>query len=248
MYCVAPGGEEMTLGEIGIEGHAVYTVAHEGTCALVHDCPAQPYQSEDGSIAVAWVLTHHQVVEAAWKRWGTVLPLTFNTIIRVEGGNSAQRNLAAWLEMEYSSLKGKLEAVRGKAEYVVQVFWDLALISRRTAESSPEIRRLEEEIGSKPRGLAYMYRQKLEAMLKKQVEARAEEECGGLLSRLSRCTENIHVEKAGKGEGGRQILVNLSCLVPGGRLTELEAEMDRITSIEGFSVRLVGPLPPYSFY
>src|SRR3990172_7132909 len=82
VYCVAPGGEEMTLGEIGIEGHAVYTVAHEGTCALVHDCPAQPYQSEDGSIAVAWVLTHHQVVEAAWKRWGTVLPLTFNTIIR----------------------------------------------------------------------------------------------------------------------------------------------------------------------
>ncbi|MBI2855337.1 MAG: GvpL/GvpF family gas vesicle protein [Chloroflexi bacterium] len=247
VYCVAPGGQDGSLGEIGIDGHAVYTVAHGDICAVVHACPAQPYSSEDGGVAAAWVLAHHRVVEATWKRWGTALPLNFNTIIRAGNSSSASENLRMWLETERESLKGRLDAFRGKAEYGVQVFGDPAVIARQTAEATPEIMKLEEEICSKPRGVAYMYRQKLERLLKREMEARASEEFKTLYGRLSRVADNIHVEKVKEAEEGRQMLMNLSCLLPAERFQDFKAELDRVGDKGGSYVRLVGPLPPYSF-
>ncbi|MEK7872923.1 MAG: GvpL/GvpF family gas vesicle protein, partial [Chloroflexota bacterium] len=210
-------------------------------------CPAQPYQSDDAEVAATWVLAHHHVVNVAWKRWGTVLPLVFNTIIRAGDKSSADENLAAWLRTEYESLTQKLTALAGKSEYGAQVFWDAVAVARNAAETSPEIRQLEEEIQTKSRGLAYMYRHKLENLLKKEVETKAAEDFKDLYSRLSRCVDSIHVEKVKKGQEGLQMLMNLSCLVSPERLPDLEAELDRISATKGHAVRLVGPLPPYSF-
>lgn len=247
VYCLAWAGEVVSLGAIGIEDRQVYTVAHHDLCAVVHTCPAQPYQSGDSAVVAAWVLAHSRVVEAAWKRWGTTLPITFNTIIKGEEGTSADENLKAWLRTEYDSLRAKLEALQGKAEYGVQVFWDPVLIGRQVAESSPEIRRLEEEIRSKPRGIAYMYRQRLETTLKKEIETRAEAACRELYARLRRCVDQLRVEKTKKAQEGRQMLVNFSCLVSEAKYPDLEAELEKVSSMDGFSVRLAGPLAPYSF-
>jgi len=252
------------LGEVGIDDSVVYTVVQNDLCALIHDCPAQPYQSGDGEVTSAWVLAHHRVVEAAWERWGTVLPLAFNTIFRpgdktglneaypaTQGKkaklSSAQENLVAWLEREYPSLKRKLEALVGKAEYGVQVFWEPLAVARKIVETVPEFRKLEEEIESSPRGLAYMYRQKLERLLRKEMEARAAEEFKDLYSGLSCCVDHIHVEKTKVGGDGRQMLMNLSCLVSTERYSHLEAALEKISDREGFFLRLVGPLPTYSF-
>jgi len=246
VYCVARASEEGSLGAIGIEGHEAYTVAYNDLCAVVHDCSARPYEFTDPEVAGAWVLAHHQVVEAAWKRWGAVLPLTFNTIITTTE-KSAAENLVQWLETEYESLKGRLDMLTGKAEYVVQVSWDPAVVTRKVAEASSEIRKLEEEIESKPRGLAYMYRQKLEKLLKKEMEGKAEKEFKALYDRISRCVDNIHLEKTKEDQEGRQMLMNLSCLVSTERYPDLESELDEIGNMEGYFVRLAGPLPPYSF-
>ncbi|MBF8267846.1 MAG: Gas vesicle synthesis GvpLGvpF [Dehalococcoidia bacterium] len=247
IYCVAGANEVLSLGSIGIEGREVHAVVHNDLCALVHDCVAQPYQSDDAQVATAWVLAHHQVVEAAWHRWGAVLPLTFNTIIEAGDGRSAEENLSVWLNTEYQVLRGKLDALTGKAEYGVQVSWAPSLIAGKIAETSPDMREMEEGIRSRPRGIAYMYRQRLESLLRKEMEARAAEEFKELYSRLSRCVDSIHVEKTRAVEEGRQMLLNLSCLVSLERYPDLAAELDRVGSREGFFVRLAGPLPPYSF-
>ena len=246
LYCIAQAGEAVSLGAVGIEGREVYTVVLKDLCALVHDGPARPYQSEAPEVAAAWVLAHHQVVEVAWKRWGAVLPLTFNTIIQGERGNAPEA-LATWLETEYAALKQRLQALAGKAEYGVQVFWEAALISKQAAGASPEIRQLQQDIASKPRGLAYMYRQQLERLLKKELETRAADEFQYLYGRLSRCADKTRVEKTKRSEAGRQMLMNLSCLVSPEQCPGLTAELDQVSNREGYAVRLVGPLPPYSF-
>ena len=234
------------MGAIGIDGSEVYTLVYNRLCAVVHSCPAKSYQSEDGALTASWVLAHHQVVDAAWRRWGTVVPLTFNTIIAA-GQESADKNLGDWLEKEHESLEGRLDTLSGKTEYGVQVFWDPALIAREVVESSRETRELEEEIRSKPRGIAYMYRQRLESLVKKEMEARASNEFKELYGRLTRCVDNIRVEKTKDGEEGRQMLMNLSCLVSSQRYPDLEAELDSVRRTQGYTVRLAGPLPPYSF-
>jgi len=247
LYCVADTGERVSLGELGIEGNEVYTIPHRDICAVVHDCPAQPYQSDDQEAVKAWVMTHQKVVDAAWERWGTVLPLSFDTIIKGETEGSAERNVQGWLEQEHEGLKRKIERVRGKAEYGVQVFWDPKLVAQNLTQTSPEIRELDEEIRTKPRGLAYMYRQRLENLIKREMETKADECFKDFYSRIRRHADDIRVEKTKKAEQGLQMIMNLSCLVNRDRYTELGEELDKINQREGFSVRFTGPWPPYSF-
>lgn len=246
VYCVACASEEVGLGAIGIDDNEVYSVVRKDICALVHDCPPRPYHSDDAGIVAAWILAHHRVVDAAWKRWGTVLPLRFNSII--DGGQGdADERLLSWLDREYLSLTTRLHTLAGKAEYGVQIFWDTKLMSEKVADTSPEVSKLREEIGSPRRGLAYMYRERLAQVLKTQMEARAAGEFKELYSRLSRCVQNIHVEKQKPAGEGRSMLMNLSCLVSLDGADRLKAELEEISQAEGYTVRLAGPLPPYSF-
>lgn len=246
VYCVAAGHPEACPEAIGLKGRRIYAVGCRDICALVHDCPAEPYQSEDPEVVAAWVLAHHRVVEAAWRRWGVVLPLAFNTIIRA-GEPDAVRHLRTWLHAEYGSLRARLTALAGKAEYDLQLFWDPALIAKQVAAASAEIGRLESENRARPRGLAYMYRQQLALVLRRELQARAAAHFREVYARVSRCAERVHLGSTRTGEGERPLLMHLSCLVASERYAELEAELDEVAQTCGLAVRLTGPLPPYSF-
>jgi hypothetical protein len=130
LYCVADSGEKVSLGPIGMNGEEVYTVPYKDICAVVHDCPAEPYQSADAEVVKAWVIAHQRLVDKAWEKWGTVLPLGFDTIIRDQAGSDPPESVENWLAADYESLKRKMEAVRGKAEYGVQVSWQLKRVPR----------------------------------------------------------------------------------------------------------------------
>ena len=247
VYCVADTGEEVSLGKIGIEGQEVHTIPHKDICAVVHDCLVQPYQSDDQEVVKTWAMTHQKVVETAWERWGTVLPLSFDTIIREEAEKSAEQNVKDWLTQEYERLKSKIVEVRGKAEYGVQVFWNPKLVAQDLTRTSPEMRNLEEEIKTKPKGLAYMYRQRLENLIKHEMETKANECFKNFYSRIRKHTDDVRVEKTKKAEPGLQMIMNLSCLVYRDRYTELGEELEKINRRRGFAVRFTGPWPPYSF-
>jgi len=247
VYCIADARETKSLGKIGIEGYEVYTTPYKDICAVVHSCPAQLYQSDDQEVMKAWVMMHQKVVDAAWERWGTVLPLSFDTIIREEAEKSAEQNVKDWLKQEYEEIKRKIEKVRGKAEYGVQVFWEPKVIAQSLTSVSPEIRRLDEEIKAKPKGLAYMYRQKLGNLIKREMETKADDCFKDFYRRIRKYTDDVRVEKTKKAEPGLQMIINLSCLVYRDRYTELGKELEKINRRRGFAVRFTGPWPPYSF-
>ena len=247
LYCVADAGERVSLGRIGIEEQEVYTIPYRDIGAVVHHCPAQPYRSDDQEVVKAWVMTHQEVVDAAWERWGTVLPLSFDTLIRKELEKSAEQNVKDWLKQEYERFKSKIEKVRDKAEYGVQVFWNPKLVAQNLIRTTPEIRNLDEEIKTKPKGLAYIYRQKLENLVKREIESKADECFKDFYGRIRKHTDDIRVEKTKKAELSLSMIMNLSCLVYRDRYSKLGEELDKINRMEGFSVRFSGPWPPYSF-
>jgi len=115
----------------------------------------------------SWVTAHEKVMEVAWERFGTILPLRFDTIIKGEEGVLPDENVKKWLRDDYENLRQKLAKLKDRAEFGVQVFWDPKIISEGLIGTNPEIKKLSEEIKSKSRGLAYMYKQKLENLLKK---------------------------------------------------------------------------------
>lgn len=242
LYCVADSGEKASLGEIGVEEGTVYTIPYRDICAVVHDCPAKPYQSDDQEVVKAWVVAHQRVVKAAWRRWKTVLPMGFDNIVKGNGGS-----VQDWLKQMYEVLKRRMEKVRGKAEYGVQVFWDAKLIAQQLRETEPEILETEEKILEKPRGIAYMYLQEIESLVKQALERKANECFKDFYNRVAQQVEDVRVEKTKKTAPGLQMIMNLSCLVSKEGRKGLGKELHKISQIKGVSVRFTGPWPPYSF-
>ncbi len=251
VYCIADGGQAAMLGPIGIEGREVHSIPYRDVCAVVHDCPAQPYQepyqSSDPQVVERWVRAHQRVVDAAWERWGTVLPLGFDTIVNVERDGGPRKSIGHWLAGEYDNLRRKIEAVRGRAEYGVQVFWQPQVVARDIAANSAEIRQLQEEARSKPGGTAYLLRQRVESALRREMETRASACFRDFYERIKQHACDVRLERTKNDTGDMQMIMNLSCLVDRQRSAELGQELEGIDRMDGFSVRFTGPWPPYSF-
>lgn len=246
LYCVAAGNQGEDLGLKGIGGNAVYSVSTANLVAVVQECdPA--ISSEDEKLVSEWVLNHQAVVDFAWDRFETVVPFGFGVVTVDKDGKSARENLLEWLEKESDSLKGKIDRLKGKAEYGVQISWDPTVLKPKITRNDKEILSLEAEIASKAEGTAYLLKQKLEGLLRNRVEIAADAYFKEFFQKIKGCVEDTRVEKVRKEEPPRQMLMNLSCLLPKGDVAKLGEDLDKIGKIEGFFARFTGPWPPYSF-
>ena len=245
LYCVGESNQKIDLGEIGIEGSQVYTIPYKDLCAVVHTCPCQAYESKDKKTVERWVIAHEKTIETAWESLGTILPLGFDTILKANE-QDPEEVVEAWLKKDYQNLKEKLNKVRDKVEYGIQVSWDTKIITRGLMEKDPELERLQQEIKSKPKGTAYLYRQKAEKLIRGKLEKQAEDYFEEFYEIIRCCTNQIKVEKLKKEDEPRQMLMNLSCLADRNDKA-LGDELEKINNREGFFVRFTGPWPPYSF-
>jgi len=248
VYGIAAGTEIARLGPIGIEGNEVYTIPYQDLCAIVHNCSTQPYQSKDGEIVKSWVRTHQSVLDEAKERFGTTIPLGFDTILQPkDDATPPDQVVRDWLKEDYDRLRTLMEKIEGKDEYGVQLFYEPAVVSKQISEQSEEIKKIKEEMATKSPGMAYMYRQKLEKAVKAEMERLADGWFKEFYGRIKQHTEDIVVEKTKKVDKDRMMLLNLSCLVAKEKIDSLGEELEKINNMEGFSIRFTGPWPPYSF-
>jgi len=247
LYCIANGGQEANLGKIGIDENEVYIIPYKDIGAVVHTCFPEPYKSENAETVTKWVLAHQKVVETAWKKFGTVLPLSFDTIVKGGESFSAEQNLMKWLKENYEDLKAKMEKVRGRIEVGIQIFWNPTIIAQDLTEANQEIRKLKEEMEEKPPGMAYFYRQKMEQALRKALDEKADAFFKEFYGRIRRYADDLRVEKTKKVDKSKQMLMNLSVLIHKDKIRSLGEELAKIKEFRGLDLRFTGPWPPYSF-
>jgi hypothetical protein len=248
VYGVAAGGKGVRLGPIGLESNEVYAIPYQDLCAIVHDCPVEAYQSQDDEIVKGWVRTHQAVLDQAKERFGTVLPLGFDTILKPkEGANSPDQVVREWLKEDYDRLRTLMGKIEGKDEYGVQVSYQPSVIGKRISEQNEEVKKIKDEIATKSPGMAYIYRQKLERTMKAEMERLADGWFKDFYNRIKKNTDDIVIEKSKKLNKDRVMLINLSCLVAKEKINSLGEELEEINNMEGFSVHFSGPWPPYSF-
>jgi len=247
LYCIADSNEKVSLGKIGIDESEVYTIPYREVSAVVHNCDSRPYESEDKDMVKKWVLTHQKIVDSAWQRLGAVLPLAFDTIIIGEEARSSEENMKKWLEKDYGSLKEKLDRVKGKAEYGIQILWDPNVIVEKIAQDTPEIKNLKEEIKTKPPGAAYMYEERIKGLLRKEMEKKADGYFKDFYSRIKKEVSDIRIDRTKKVDEALQMLMNLSCLIVKENVERLGEVLEKIKKESGFTIRFTGPWPPYSF-
>ena len=248
VYCVARAGRADVLGPIGLENKVVYALDGKDICAFVHDCQAEPYQSEDPQTVKAWVQAHQRVVEAATEAFGTVLPMSFDMIVHGDPDSSAIENLRAWLDEKRPRFTRLLDKFAGKAEYGVQIFWDRKLLAQAVIKSDPELGKIQDEARNKPKGLAYMLQQKLASATRAALEGRMNSYAQDFYARIRQCVDEVRVDTLKKSEspGAPGMLLNLSCLIETDS-PALGRTLDEIRKTEGILVRFTGPWPPYSF-
>ena len=245
IYGVIPRTEKGNFGPIGIQGNRVHTIAYQDICAVVHACPPEPYQGDEATVK-DMVATHGNVVDASWEAAGSVLPMSFDVIIKPDGESGADDLVQRWLEEQYTTFKLKLDEFSDKVELGVQLLWDPEVITRRITEENEEIGHLVAEMATKSRGLAYFYQHKIAEAVKKEMGTKADEDYRRCYQRLRGYAEDTHVNKI-KKHSDRQMIVNLSLLVRRDRVQALGEALAEIQEEEGVEVRFTGPWPPYSF-
>lgn len=246
VYCAANCSAETEFGKIGIGGNRVYTVVYKDVAAVVHDCSVKPYETKDEEQAKEWVLAHQCVIDLATKKFGTVIPFTFDTIFKGDA-----EMVRSWLEREHAKIKSNLEKLKDKAEYTIQIFWEEDLIKQMIEEKNQEIKKLKEDIRTRPKGVAYMLGQKLERAMKNELASESEKYFDTFYNELighldGAKVENVKKEVPEKWKDMRMIL-NLSCLVQKDKIKSLGDVLGRINKRKGFSVRFTGPWAPFSF-
>ncbi|MDI6807482.1 MAG: GvpL/GvpF family gas vesicle protein [Candidatus Eisenbacteria bacterium] len=247
VYCVTKGDREESLDVRGIEGARVRVMTHQGLAAIGQDCEPKLFASQGQSVLTDWLLIHQSIVDLSWERYETIVPFAFGMIVVPTNGKPARQNLDEWLEKQSAELNRKLENLKNKAEYGVQVLWDLATIVSRIREQDNEILNLEKEICSKPTGVAYLLQQKLEELIRQRLETAANTHFKAFYQQIRESVEDIRVERIRKEELPRQMILNVSCLQNRDETATLGAVLERIGQIPGFDVQFTGPWPPYSF-
>jgi len=248
LYCVCRStGKNPFEGKLqlkGLGGQEVSLIQDRDLVAIVQEC-AGPFSSQDPKQISEWVLTHQSVVDEAWKKYGNVIPFSFDTIIVPKEGCPAMENLIQWIRSEGTSLKEKLDRLEGKAEYGIQVSWDPKIVAPKVIRHDVEIQGLEDKIRSGGEGTAYLLDQKRQEVLRRRLEIAADAYFKEFYEKIRGVVEEVRVDKARKEEP--PMLMNLSCLLPKIDSPRLGEELNRIGRIEGFFVRFTGPWPPYSF-
>ena len=241
LYGVVASKEAADLGEVGLDGRKVYSVLYKNIAAIVHNCEAKAYLSDDKIVVGKWIVSHQGVVDKAWEKFGVIAPVAFDTVIK--GG---EKTLKSWLEENYDTLVSELTRFVGKAEYGIQIFWDVKKISEEIIGQDEELLELQKLIKASSAGIAYLHKKKMEQILKTRLEEKSFNFFKSAYDTIKEMTNDIVIEKLKPATDGLQMLMNISCLVSKKKAKRLGELLDEINKA-GYPVRFTGPWPPYSF-
>lgn len=233
LYAIVPDTGQLEWGPIGIENEVVTAVTEAGLAALVHHVPSGlPYTGADEQIK-AWALDHGRVVERAWEAAGTVLPVTFDVLVKGDEGDSAHRRLQRWLRDEHEALTGKLDRLRGRVELRVEVDLPAPDAAGSAASASG--------------GAARLLEKRREMARRQELDQRADALYQSIRRQMTACADDI-VELRRRRPSSEIPVCALSLLVTRNRIDEVGLELARLQVEQpDAQIRFLGPWPPYSF-
>jgi len=246
LYSIANGNTKLSFGHIGLEESLVYSIPYKDIMAIVHLCSPKPYETDDEDKAKSWVLEHSYVIDRATNEFGTVLPFSFDVIIK--GDDLTVKN---WIQENYIRIKKELENVENKAEYSIQIFYDHDTFGKKIVEVNKELEDLKEKINSMPQGTAYLYQRKYELSSKKlileEIDLLSQEFSSIIMQYVGDMKIDKKVSWVPERYKDKELMMAFACLVHHEKIDALGDALEEINNREGFAVRFTGPWAPFSF-
>jgi hypothetical protein len=253
-YCVLRSGEPLPGDARGVDGAgALERVEARGLAAVVSRVPLAEFGAEplrENLNDLDWLERvargHESVLEAALAQ-STIVPLRLCTIYESE------QSVRDMLEREHDSLRQALDGLAGRQEWGVKLIADGDRLAEEARSRSPELAALEDELGARTGGGAYMLGRRLERHVREAVESLGAELADEVHTELEAWAVDAVVlppqNPELSGHEGRMLL-NAAYLVEAERvqgLRELVAELEERREGLGTRIELTGPWPPYNF-
>jgi hypothetical protein len=253
-YCVLPAGESLPRGVDGVDGAGKLERVEEGDlAAIVSRVPLSEFGAaplRENLNDLAWLervaRAHESVLERVLAQ-SAIVPLRLCTIYENE------RSVRDMLEREHDSFAGALDALAGREEWGVKLIVDDERLAEKARSRDAEVAALEDELGARTGGGAYMLRRRLERHLREAVDSLGGELAEQVHAQLQDWASDAVVLPPQNPELSRHegsMLLNGAYLVEAERvhgLRALVAELEEHHRELGVRIELTGPWPPYNF-
>jgi hypothetical protein len=220
-------------GERGaIEGTGARAVVEGELAAIVTDAAGE-------TRAADLMRRHWRVLEAVAEQ-ATVVPVQFGPAMAGEDAVTGEL-----LAPRRDSLEAQLASFDGKVQLSLKGTYDEAVLLRSIIEGSPAVAQLRERVRSLSEAAGHFVRVRLGELVAAEVEQVRERDAEALHARL----DALAVATSREPASGLQAAVNSAFLVERGRTDEFSRAVDAAAEELGgrIELRLLGPLPPYSF-
>ena len=252
-YCVLRAGQPLPADVGGVAAGPLERVEAGDLAALVSRVPLDEFGAaplRENLNELAWLervaRAHEAVLDGALEQ-STIVPLRLCTIYESE------QSVREMLEREHKSLSQVLDALASREEWGVKLIADEHRLAAEARSRSAEATALEDELGARTGGGAYMLRRRLERHLREAVDSLAAELAEQVHAQLQDWTSDAVVlppqNPELSGHEGRMLL-NGAYLVESERvdgLRKLVAELEERHAALGARIELTGPWPPYNF-
>jgi hypothetical protein len=252
-YCVLRAGEPLPEDTAGVADGQLERVEAGDLAALVSRVPLAEFGSaplRENLNDLAWLervaRAHEAVLDGALGQ-STIVPLRLCTIYESE------QSVREMLDREHDSVAQALEALAGRQEWGVKLTVDEDRLAEEARSRSTEAAALEDDLGARTGGGAYMLRRRLERHVREAVDALGAELAEQVHAQLQDWASDAVVlapqNPELSGHEGRMLL-NGAYLVDAERvpgLRELVAELEERHRAIGARIELTGPWPPYNF-
>ncbi|GLY82200.1 GvpL/GvpF family gas vesicle protein [Actinoallomurus iriomotensis] len=222
----------------GVDDQPVSLVAHGPCAALVSDLAQQRPLGERADL-----LAHQRVLDVFVSAGVDILPFRFGAAL---GSREAvEKEL---LTENGERLSQVLDGLKGRQELRVKATYVQEAILREVMTEEPEVAELNERVRNVPEDASdavYYDRVRLGELVAQSVKRRRDEEGARLLDGLAPAASAVAAHPPVREED----VLDASFLVERGKLADFQRAVDALAGdTEGrLTLRLVGPLPPYSF-
>jgi gas vesicle protein GvpL/GvpF len=235
VYGILPAADAAGWADItGIDSAPVRAVDMGGFAALVSALPRDhtPGRRED-------IEAHRRVLAAAIEH-GTAIPMRFGIVMDDE--DTVRRRL---LEGHAGDLEGLLRTLNGRVQFTVRGFYAEDALLRAVIADDEDLARRYAAIDGLPEVATRTERIALGELVAKAVEQRRAVDEQALLSRLSAVAADVRSDPPSSD----RVALNAHLLVDRDRRAAIEELVGTLSAwLAGYvALRLIGPLPPYSF-
>jgi hypothetical protein len=215
-----------------VEGAGARAVVDGELAAIVTDAAG-------GTRAADLMRRHWQVLETVAER-ATVVPVQFGTAMAGEDAVAGE-----FLAPRRGSLETQLATFDGKVQLTLKGTYDEAVLLRSIIEGSPAVAQLRERVRGLSEAAGHFERVRLGELVSAEVEQARARDAEALHARL----DGLAVATSREPASGLQAALNSAFLVERGRADEFARAVDAAAEELGgrIELRLLGPLPPYSF-